>query len=242
MDKRKVIVCGVPRSGKSTLGRHLANILACSHIPCDPLVSTFQEMYPAAGIYHTNGHHDQEDIVSRAFTQFLITYITHGLDKELPSYVIEWFHIDIPLLYQHLWQTHTIIIVGYPFISVAEKYEVVRRVDESTAWTAAVADHELYGDIEWFIALSRKQYACAQWHGIPFVDTSYQHIRTIFAAVGDFPLSIEKRIPTWDMLPWLEEWDGINTPGSGRAAACQSCVLSGAPYSWKDDMIYAENL
>jgi chloramphenicol 3-O-phosphotransferase len=185
-DPRKVVICGVPRAGKSTLGRQLAHKLMCPYMPCDPLVTAFQETYPAAGIYHTNDQYDQEPHVSRAFTQFLITYITHGLDREMASYVVEGFHIDISLLYQHLGKTHTIIVVGYPNITAEEKYDVIRRIDGKNAWTSGVCDKELRRDVSRFVSLSQQYYARAHRHGIPFVDTSRHHIRTIFALIADY--------------------------------------------------------
>jgi broad-specificity NMP kinase len=76
MNAKKIIVCGVPRAGKTTLARKLAHQLHVPHIVCDPIITAFHAMFPHLGIRHTNKSYEIEPSVSRAFTQFLIAYIT----------------------------------------------------------------------------------------------------------------------------------------------------------------------
>ena len=180
MKWRKFIVCGVPRAWKSTLARKIARQLWCSHIPLDPLMTSFHRLYPETWITLSMKCDMSEYFhICKTTTHFLSTYIS-SLDKELDSYVIEWFHMDIDMLVEQFWETHTIVVVWYPHVTSAQKLRAIRRYDTSDIHRTYVLDQtELVKQVEWFIALSNMFYTKAEELGVDFVDTSFDYEKVI---------------------------------------------------------------
>lgn len=180
MKSKKFIICGVPRAWKSTLARKIAKQLWCSHIPLDPLMTSFHRMYPETWITLSMKCDMSEYLhICKTTTQFLHTYIK-ALDKELDSYVIEWFHMDIDMLVEYFGETHTIVVVWYPHVTSAQKLRAIRRYDTSDIHRTYVLDQtELVRQVEWFIQLSNMFYTKAEELGVDFVDTSYDYEKVI---------------------------------------------------------------
>lgn len=181
---KKYIICGVSRAWKTTLARWLAAKYWCSYIPCDPLVTAFQQLYPDLGITHNIANDDAHyDEVCIKFTTFLIAYIRDWLDEELDSYILESFHINIPMLQQALGETHTIIVVWYPTIDPAEKFAITKQYD-TTGRRGEMPDEEIKDDIGRFIHLSQKFQETAKEWWVMFVDTSAEYTSTIETALS----------------------------------------------------------
>ena len=77
------------------------------------------------------------------------------MDEELDAYVIESFHIDIPMLKQAFGSQHTIIVVGYPNVDEAEKFATIKALDKRER-SIALPDEERKDDIRRFTHLSKK--------------------------------------------------------------------------------------
>lgn len=180
MKWRKFIVCGVPRAWKSTLARKIARQLWCSHIPLDPLMTSFHRIYPETWITLSMKCDMSEYFrICKTTTHFLSMYIS-SLDKELDSYVIEWFHMDIDMLVEQFWETHTIVVVWYPHVTSDQKLRAIRRYDTSDIHRTYVLDQtELVKQVEWFIELSNIFYTKAEELGVDFVDTSFDYEKVI---------------------------------------------------------------
>lgn len=185
MQSKKFIICGVPRAWKSTLAHKIARQLWCSHIPLDPFMTTFHTLYPETGITLSMKCDTSEYFrICQHITQFLLTYLK-ALDKELESYVIEWFHMDMNMLIEHFWDTHTIVVVWYPHVSQEQKIRAIRRYDTSDIhWTYVLEKTELEKQIQWFIELSKLFYHQAEKLWVVFVDTSFDYEKVIEEYIG----------------------------------------------------------
>lgn len=180
---KKYIICGPSRAWKTTLARWLATKYWCSYIPCDPLVTAFQTLYPDSGITHNIANDDLHyDEVCKIFTTFLITYIQDWLDEELDAYVLESFHIDIAMLQQALWAEHTIIVIGYPNVDETQKFDYIRTHDKRER-SIELPDEERKDDIRRFTHLSKKFQQTAQEQWVLFVDTSINHDEVVNNAI-----------------------------------------------------------
>ncbi len=172
--QKKYIICGIPRAGKTTLANRLAEKLWCSRIPCDPFIAAFHNIYPELWITHKVWDNDELFFeTSRKFTIFLIDYIKSWLDNEFDTYVIEWFNIDVDLIYKELWQTHQVVVMWYPNITYEEKISLTRYHDGNTGdRTNNFEDEILKRDIQRYIHLSKIYQKKAEILGITFIDTS----------------------------------------------------------------------
>lgn len=180
MQAKKFIICGVPRSWKSTLAAKLAKELHCTHIPCDPIITAFNTLYPHLGITYAMRCQDEEySMITKAATRFFVQYI-YALDKEFDSYVIEWFHIDLEMIVSYFGETHTIIVVGYPQTALEYKLQAIRKYDTNVLqWTYNMDNAFLAKQLQRFIHLSHMFKQKAKELQVTFVDTSYKHAETI---------------------------------------------------------------
>ena len=125
------------------------------------------------------------------------------------------------MLYEHLGNSHTILIVGYPHISAEAKYCAIRVHDLPTAWTTPIDAEELYADIAWFLELSRDYYTIAAHKKIPFIDTSFSHTQVIDGFLSHYPENIGGNIPR-------ERHIG--------ARGLMYVSLTGTPYKMREDV------
>lgn len=175
MKSQKLIICGVPRAWKSTLARKIAQKFWLSHIPLDPLMTAFHMQYPESGITLSMSCYTTEyKRIARTTTHFLLHYIK-SLDKEVNGYVLEWFHMDIDMLYEFFWKTHTILVMWYPSIVSADKLKAIRQYDTSIHRTYVLEQTELARQVEWFIDISKWFAEKAKTIGVQFLDTSSNH-------------------------------------------------------------------
>lgn len=125
--------------------------------------------------------------IARTTTHFLLPYIK-SLDKEIDGYILEWFHMDIDMLIECFWKTHTIVVVWYPDISPADKIQAIRQYDASDIhWTYVLEQTELARQVDRFIDISKQFAAKAKLLWVQFIDTSIDYEKMI----DDFVLSMK---------------------------------------------------
>lgn len=173
---KKYIICWVSRAGKSTLAKAISTKVGCSCIPTDPFVTAFESVFPQLWITHKVSTMQEYFAVCDIFTPFLIEFIENGIDYELDSYVVEWFHINIEQLWNKLGKTHQIVVLGYPSISWDDKFAATRMYDgQRESWTNDISDDDMHQIIDWYITISQELKKTADRLGIPFIDTSVNH-------------------------------------------------------------------
>ena len=90
---KPIIICGVPRAGKSTLANALNKELGFSRIPTDPLVTAFERVYPELGIKHYQNMLHTGEVFAPFANAFLETLPWMG-----KNFVVEGCHFN-PLFF-----------------------------------------------------------------------------------------------------------------------------------------------
>jgi hypothetical protein len=131
MQNPKIIICGCPLAGKSTLAAMICKKHGLSHIPTDGFVTAFEKAFPNIGIGHMR---PQEETVKILYP-FLSEFIREIDDQSTYSgYVIEGYHIDLEQLFSEFGHSHRIFVCGYPDLTIAEKLQLTRTHDTNN-WT-----------------------------------------------------------------------------------------------------------
>lgn len=96
--------------------------------------------------------------------------------------------MDIDMLIECFWKTHTIVVVWYPDISPADKIQAIRQYDASDIhWTYVLEQTELARQVDRFIDISKQFAAKAKLLWVQFIDTSIDYEKMI----DDFVLSMK---------------------------------------------------
>lgn len=183
---QKIIVCWCPLSWKSTFSNKISQELNLSHIPTDGFVTAFEDTFPNLGIGHQNVVSlDTRKDVSEKFYPFLKSFIEE-LDEESTywGYIVEWFHIDIENVARDFWNTHKILVFGYPNISEEKKLQIIRKHDTNN-WTNEIGDIELQKEITLFLELSTYYENICKENAIEFIDTSFDRDNKIEKTISE---------------------------------------------------------
>ena len=109
-----IILAGIPRSGKSTVGKKISGKHKYSYLPFDSFVSTFNKIYPELGITH----YDDYKVVSKKIAPFLKELINH-LNYEELSMVIDIYQLTPDDVKKNeLDKVSKIVFFGYPSINL----------------------------------------------------------------------------------------------------------------------------
>ena len=121
---KPLLIGWVSRAGKSTLSRLLAQKYNLNRVPLDPLLTTFEHIYPEHGIGH-KGEHTQ---LCKIFAPFLTKFLEELL-YEWSDFIVESYHFLPSLLSKEIREKYRIIILWYPDVSVEEKFADIRQHD-----------------------------------------------------------------------------------------------------------------
>jgi hypothetical protein len=108
------------------------------------------------------------------------------LDEESTywGYIVEWFHIDIENVARDFWNTHKILVFGYPNISEEKKLQIIRKHDTNN-WTNEIGDIELQKEITLFLELSTYYENICKENAIEFIDTSFDRDNKIEKTISE---------------------------------------------------------
>lgn len=163
---KPLLIGWASRAGKSTLSKLLAKKYDLNRIPLDPLITTFEEIYPEHGIGHIGDHRT----LCEKFSAFLCKFLEELL-HEWSDFVVESYHFLPSTLSDNIRKNYNIIILWYPNASAEEKLAQIRQYDSKDR-THDIDDITLKGYIQSFIAQSKTYRDECLEYQIPFVDVS----------------------------------------------------------------------
>lgn len=170
--RKHIIIAGVPRAGKTTLCSYLANSLKYQHLAMDAIVIGIQEAFPKTGVEHT----DRWDFLetSKKWIGFIKKISsTSNYDKLPYRLAFDMYHIT-PKEYNDNIDKECcdIYFLGYPEISLEEKYNQIRKFDTIYDWTSKKDDEVIKEHIKDYIEISKYLKEECEKYGLPFIDVS----------------------------------------------------------------------
>lgn len=174
--KKNIFIGGVARAGKSTIAERISENNIYNHLPVDYIASSFKRNFPNCGI------NDKViiDSDSSAKLSLFLSAVIEKINKRDEKFVVDSAHIMpkdiIKYLDKDKWE---IIFVGYPNISIEDKFDNIRMFDSKTAWTRNYNDEEMLKFIKGLIETSKKIERECREYNIKFVDTSENFFETI---------------------------------------------------------------
>ena len=175
------ILGGASRSGKSSVSRALREKLELNWYPIDPIINSFEAVYPQAGITHTRAS-DEE--ISLKFSPFLWKLLKdlgeyyersgYGPVAKTGGYLVDTCYI-LPSDTAAQAGSHVkTAFFGYPRISAEKKFSQIREHEAEDDWTKPMTDSSLMEHvIRWVNDSKFYERECAR-HKLKFFDTSFE--------------------------------------------------------------------
>lgn len=170
--RKHIIIAGVPRAGKTTLCSYLAKSLKYQHLTMDAVVKGIQYAFPETGVAHT----DRWDFLKTS--KDLINFIkkvssTCTYDKLPYRLAFDIYHIT-PQEYSENIDKNCcdIYFLGYPNISLEEKFKEIRKFDTEYDWTSKRDDEIVKTHIKDYIEISKWLEEECKKYNLPFIDVS----------------------------------------------------------------------
>lgn len=172
---KNIFIGGAAKSGKSTLAKKIiTDNLHYNYIPLDYFASSLKHNFPETEI-NSNVVIDKKSSEKLALLVSRVSHIISSVNDEL--FIIDSAHILPEDIIQYLdkdkWE---IIYVGYPNISVQDKFNEIRKYEKKSDWTYDRTDDELFDILEKTIQLSKSIENFCLENGIHFIDTSSNSI------------------------------------------------------------------
>lgn len=171
-NKKHIIIAGVPRAGKTTLCSYLANSLKYQHLAMDAIVMGLEAAFPETGVIHT----DRWEFIStsKRWISF-IKEISSNSNYDKLSYrlAFDMYHITPQEYNDNINKEHCdICFLGYPNISLEEKFKQTRKFDTIYDWTSQRDDKIVKEHIKDYIEISKWLQDECNKYGLPFIDVS----------------------------------------------------------------------
>lgn len=167
---KNIFIGGVARSGKTTLSKLIKEKCDYNYIPMDYFASSFKHNLPDTKIT-SNVLIDKQSSVN--LSKFLSRVINIMNQTEF-RYIIDSAHIMPKDIIKYIdldyWE---IYYVGFPNITVDDKFKIIKKCEKKEDWTCKRTDEELMDTINGLIELSKEIEKECKELNIPFIDTSY---------------------------------------------------------------------
>lgn len=171
-NKRNIIIAGVPRAGKTTVCSYLAKTLKFQHIAMDAIIISLEKAFPETGVKHT----DCWDFIStsKKWINFIKELTVNcNYDKLDYKIVFDMYHITPKDYIENInKETCDIYFLGYPNISIEDKFKQIRRFDTKYDWTSKTDDNIVKKHIHDYIEISKWLQSECEKYKIPFIDVS----------------------------------------------------------------------
>lgn len=171
-NKKHIMIAGVPRAGKTTLCSYLANSGKYQHLAMDAIVIGLEVAFPETGVIHT----DCWDFIStsKKWIKFIKEMGSNTNYDKLPyRLALDMYHITPQDYNDNIdKKCSDIYFLGYPNISLEEKFEQIRKFDTMYDWTSKRDDAIVKKHIQEYIEISKwLQEECKKYE-LPFIDVS----------------------------------------------------------------------
>ena len=163
---KNILIIGVARSGKSRFSKKFKNY---NHIPMDYFTSSLKHNFKDIGIT-SNIVIDRD---SSKKLSLLLSRVMNIMNDTEEKFIIDSAHLypeDIyPYIDTNKWD---IYCLGYPTISVEDKFNEIRKYDTDKDWTYKRNDEELKDIISKLINISKEMKKTCEKLNIKFIDTN----------------------------------------------------------------------
>lgn len=177
--RKHIIIAGVPRAGKTTLCSYLANSLKYQHLAMDAIVIGIQQAFPETGVVHT----DRWDFLetSKRWINFISKISsTSNYDKLPYRLAFDIYHITPQEYSENIDKDCCdIYFLGYPNISLEEKFKQIREFDTEYDWTSKRDDEIIKEHIKDYIEISKWLEEECKKYNLPFIDVSENRQRKL---------------------------------------------------------------
>ena len=165
---KTVIICGVARSGKTTLAKMLGDQLGYSVVCTDDLVGPFHHSFEELGISHAD-----EFKTSESIARFLHNYFYTLSKNKAFNYIIEGYYMfpQDMAKFKHR-DDFEIVYLAYPKLTAKQIFDAIRKNDNKDDWTFAVPDEFLMARCEIFEKISKMIEEDCKKFGFAFYDVS----------------------------------------------------------------------
>ena len=165
--KKQLIVCGASTGGKTTFSCEMAQRYGLTHMPIDPIIEGFEDVFPHLRITHNANTHERHIEVCQSFKPFLFRMISGLRDYD---FVVEGFRIPLADLVETFGHDHGVYVFGFPRIEPKTKLKLCRKYDLEN-WTTFMTDEDLLLVLQFLIEESRFLESECVRLGVPFFDT-----------------------------------------------------------------------
>lgn len=170
--QKHIIIAGVPRAGKTTLCSYLAKSLKYQHLAMDAIIMGIEVAFPETGVKHT----DRWDLLStgKNWTNFIKKISsTSNYDKLPYRLAFDMYHITPKEYIENIDSSCCdIIFIGYPNISIDEKFKQIRQFDSIYDWTSQRDDSIVKEHIKDYIEISKYLQEECKKYNLTFIDVS----------------------------------------------------------------------
>lgn len=171
-NQKHIIIAGVPRAGKTTLCSYLAKSLKYQHFAMDAIIIGVEVAFPQTGVKHT----DRWDFLSTdkkwmAFIKKISS--TSNYDNLSYRIAFDMYHITPQEYVENIDKNCCdIIFLGYPNMTIDEKFNQIRKFDSVYDWTSQKDDTIVKEHIKDYIEISKYLQQECEKYNLPFIDVS----------------------------------------------------------------------
>ena len=166
---KNIFIAGAAKSGKSTIAEKICSKGSYNHIPLDYFTASLKRNFPDVGI-RSNVLIEGETSPKLAK---LLSTVFNIIDDTEEKFIFDSAHIMpndiVKYIDRDKWD---IIYIGYPNVTVQDKFNLIRKLEHEFSWTHRRTDEELFPMIERLIEISKEIEKQCKELNITFIDTS----------------------------------------------------------------------
>lgn len=179
---KHLIIAGVPRSGKSTLARRVAQSFGWQHISMDAVIAGFERCFPQTGVdtgIAVNAGKPSEEIlriISGKMAPFLeVMTSQEEYDQKNGPMVIDMYQL-LPEDYTQFLNPAVcdIFYLLTADVTPQERFDIQKKYDTPEDYSYCLSDEERMEGCEYLVEQSRMIRDQCQKLGLPYYETSLQ--------------------------------------------------------------------
>lgn len=131
-----ILIIGSSRTGKTTLSNRISDELGYNIIPMDPIVHSFQDVYPDLDISHKDISTNSRDNIDLFMINYFINLDRNVKDDKYKRFIMEGWFMNLESAVNVTSLTGSkLIFLANNFSNTEEIYEYLRKYDEKNDWS-----------------------------------------------------------------------------------------------------------
>lgn len=189
--KNNIIIAGVPRAGKSTISRRLANQYGYQHVSMDSIIAGFENCFPETGVntYAGLSSMDTLHLISGKMAPFVRAMLDSGeYDEFRPGMVLDMYQLlpDDYMKYIHGANCAVFYFVTSD-VTPEERFVIQKKYDTEKDYTFYKSEEELREGAVYIVEQSICMREQCLKHGLPCFETARDRERVFCDLLRDFP-------------------------------------------------------